>query len=170
MREKKNYELEDLTAEQFEELTNDWKRANNKGKPIEEAEEPNEDDLRDWIRSNQPCPATKRNGELCGSTIVSVSGYCFAHDPEAAEWRAMGGRAKSKKARARKKLRELGLEHMAESLEEMFDELRAGNATAADARAMTGIASTLMKLLEWASETDREPKTPKNGGWFPYDL
>ena len=120
-------------------------------------------------RKDPPCPAIKRNRDVCGSDRVGASGYCFAHDPESAEWRAMGGRAKSKKARARKKLRELGLEHMAEALEEMFDELHAGNAAPADARAMAGIASTMMKLVEWAAETDREPKTPGSTGWIPYE-
>ena len=120
-------------------------------------------------RKDEPCPAVKRNGEVCGSDRVSVSGYCFAHDPESASWRAMGGRAKSKKARARKKLKELGLDHMAESLEEMFDDLHAGNAAPADARAMAGIASTMMKLVEWAAETDREPKTPWYSEWMPYE-
>lgn len=169
MREKKNYELEDLTAEQFEELINDWKRANNKGKPIEEAEEPNEDDLRDWIRSNQPCPATKRNGEFCGATTVSASGYCFAHDPESAAWRAMGGRAKSRKARARKKLRELGLDQMVNGLREVFDELQAAPPSANNARAMAKIADTVMKMTETAAEIDKESKQPWNGGWTPYD-
>ncbi len=85
-------------------------------------------------READPCPAIKRSGEVCGSERVAASGYCFAHDPESAEWRAMGGRAKSKKARARKKLKELGLERLTESLEEMFDELHEGNAAPADAR------------------------------------
>ena len=164
------YKFGDMTRQELIELAREWSGRDTIFGDNQKIEEVSDQGLRNWLSRNQPCPATKRNGELCGSTLVSVSGYCFAHDPESAEWRAMGGRAKSKKARARKKLRELGLEHMAESLEEMFDELREGNATAADARAMAGIASTLMKLLEWAAETDREPKTPKNGGWFPYDL
>ena len=119
-------------------------------------------------REYGPCSAVKRNGQVCGSDRVSGSGYCFAHDPESAAWRARGGRAKAKKARARKKLKELGLDHMTETLEKMFDELHAGNAVAADARAMAGIASTMMKLVEWAAEKDREPKTPSSTGWIPY--
>ena len=166
---RKNYELEDLTAEQFEELANDWERAKNRGKPIEEVRDPGEDDLRNRDRRDPPCPATKRNGELCGSTTVSASGYCFAHDPDAAEWRAMGGRAKGKKARAQKKLRELGLGDMVKGLREVFDELQAAPPSANNARAMARIADTVMKMTEMAAEIDKEPKQPWNGGWTPYD-
>ncbi len=119
-------------------------------------------------RKDPPCPATKRNGEICGSTTVSASGYCFAHDPESAEWRAMGGRAKGKKARAQKKLRELGLDDMVKGLREVFDELQAAPPSANNARAMAKIADTIMKMTEMAAEIDKEPKQPWNGGWMPY--
>ncbi|MCY4654425.1 MAG: hypothetical protein OXC95_14830, partial [Dehalococcoidia bacterium] len=59
-------------------------------------------------RRKRSCPATKRNGELCEVTIVSASGYCFAHDPESAEWRGEGGRGGGKKRRGTKKKREGG--------------------------------------------------------------
>ncbi len=165
---RKKYQFEDLTQEQLAELTDDWKDSKNRGKPIEEAVEPNEDDLRAWLRRTQPCPATKRNGELCGSVVVSVSGYCFAHDPESAEWRAMGGRAKAKKVRAHKKLRELGLDDMVKGLREVFEELQAAPPSANNARAMAKIADTIMKMTEMAAEIDKEPKSPWNGGWMPY--
>ena len=97
-----SHKLEDLTKEQIVELIGDWKNFQQKKSPGEEVREPNEDELRNWAWRNPPCPAVKRNGEVCGSVRVSVSGYCFAHDPESAAWRAMGGRAKAKKARARK--------------------------------------------------------------------
>ena len=58
---------------------------------------------------------------------------------------------------------------MTATLEDVFDELHAGNAVAADARAMTGIATTMMKLLEWAAETNTESKTLWNEEWFPYE-
>ena len=134
--------------------------------PLEEIEEAH---LRSRLLRNLPCPAIKRDGEVCGSDRVSVSGYCFAHDPEAAGWRTMGGRAKAKKARARKKLKELGLDHMTESLEEVFDELRSGHIAPSDARAMARIADTVMKLTEWAAELDTDSQPTKNGGWIPYE-
>ena len=40
-------------------------------------------------RKDPPCPALKRYGDICGSDRVGATGYCFAHDPERAEWRAM---------------------------------------------------------------------------------
>ena len=134
--------------------------------PLEEVEDAL---LRSRLLRNLPCPAIKRDGEVCGSHRVSVSGYCFAHDPEAAGWRAMGGRAKAKRVRARKKLKELGLDHMTESLEEVFDELRSGHVAPAEARAMARIATTVMKLTEWAAELDTDSQPPKNGGWMPYE-
>ena len=165
---RRTYELEDLNMDQLMELAMDWREAELKRRPIEEVTEPGEEAMRALLERRQPCPGIKRDGLVCGSTRVSAdSGYCFAHDPKAAEWRAMGGRAKAKKARARKKLRELGLDHMTATLEDVFDELHAGNAVAADARAMTSIASTMMKLIEWAAETDRDLKTPEYDGWTP---
>ncbi len=165
---KKRIDLSGWTREQLLEQIGD--RMNyqlaRQGMTIEEVETVH---LRSWLVRNLPCPTVKRNGEVCGSDRVSVSGHCFAHDPEAASWRAMGGRAKAKKARARKKLKELGLDHMTEALEEVFDQLHETELSATNARAMAGIAATVMKLTEWAAELDRDPQPPKNGGWMPYE-
>ena len=58
--------------------------------------------------SETSCAATKRDGETCGSSRVTVSGYCFAHDPESVSWRAMGGKATARKRRATKWVRDAG--------------------------------------------------------------
>ena len=119
-------------------------------------------------RKRAPCPATKRNGEICGSTPVSASGYCFAHDPELAYARAAGGRAKGKKARAQKKLRELGLDDMVKGLREVFGELQAAPPSTNNARAMAKIADTIMKMTEMAAEIDKEPKPAWDDVWSAY--
>ena len=58
---------------------------------------------------------------------------------------------------------------MTEALEEVFDQLHETELSATNARAMAGIAATVMKLTEWAAELDRDPQPPKNGGWMPYE-
>ncbi len=124
--------------------------------------------LRTALLDYLPCPAIKRNGEVCAGLPVSATGYCFAHDPELAYARAAGGRAKGKKVRAQKKLRELGLDDMVKGLREVFNELQAAPPSANNARAMAKIADTIMRMTEMAAETDKEPKPARDGGWPPY--
>ena len=163
-----SHKLEDLSKEQRTELTDSWKEFQQRKNPGEAVREPNEDDLENWVWRHPPCPAIKRNGEVCGSVRVSVSGHCFAHDPESAVWRAMGGRAKAKKVRARKKLKELGLGDMIHGLHEVFEELQASPPSATNARAMAKLADTVMKMTEWASEADKEPSFPAYPEWTRY--
>ena len=99
-----------------------------------------------------PCPATKRNGEVCGSDRVGASGYCFAHDPESAEWRAMGGRARSKRKRAAKRMKEAGMEHLLDTLEETLAELRSGEGDPSSARAKAKVAETIWRIVNGADE------------------
>ena len=73
--------------------------------------------------TKDPCPAVKRDGELCGSVRVSASGYCFAHDPKSAEWRAMGGRARARKTRITKHMKDAGVDRLFEILDESFRKL-----------------------------------------------
>ena len=120
-------------------------------------------------REDKPCPEVKRNGEVCGSTRVSVSGYCFAHDPESAAWRAMGGRASSNRRRAIKRIKESGMGHILKMLEETLEELRSGEGNAEDARAMARVTETILKMAE-KSDDDEEleelVKWPTQ--WEPY--
>ena len=120
-------------------------------------------------REDKPCPATKRNGEVCGSTRVSGSGYCFAHDPESAAWRARGGRATSKNMRAIKRIRESGMGHILKMLEQTLEELRSGEGSAEDARAMARVTDTILKMAE-LSDGDEKKDDPFEWPtkWAPY--
>ena len=113
-------------------------------------------------RKDEPCPATKRNGEACGSIRVSASGYCFAHDPEAAAWRAKGGRAKSKRKRAAKRMKEAGMEHLLDTLEEALEELRSGEGDPSSARAKAKLAETIWRIVNGA---DDDAKTASEFRW-----
>ena len=120
-------------------------------------------------REDKPCPATKRNGEVCGSMRVSVSGYCFAHDPEAAAWRAKGGRGSSKRNRAVKRLKEAGMGNLLDTLEESLEGLRTGEEDNGDARAKARVAEAILKVANWSEdgeEDDLEVSWPTK--WEPY--
>ena len=122
-------------------------------------------------RRNRPCPAVKRNGEVCGSGIVSVSGYCFAHDPEAAAWREKGGRASAKKKRMAKRLRENGLGHVFDALDRAVRQLDSGEGNASDARAMARVADSMLRLMKRAEEeveAEAETGTGWPTKWQPY--
>ena len=120
-------------------------------------------------REDKPCPEVKRNGEVCGSTRVSVSGYCFAHDPEAALWRAKGGRSSSKRNRALKRLKESGMGHLMDTLEESLEGLRLGEEDRGDARAKARVAEAILRVLNWSGdeeESDSGFRWPTK--WEPY--
>ena len=90
--------------------------------------------------SKAPCPAVKRDGELCGSVRVSASGYCFAHDPQSVEWRAMGGRARARKTRATKHMKDAGVDRLFEILDESFRKLSTQGRSPANLQAMARTA------------------------------
>lgn len=163
-----SYNFRDMDREKLNELAREWSGKDTIWGNNEKIEEVSDESLRKWLSANQPCPAIKRNGEVCAGLPVSVAGYCFAHDPELAYARAAGGRAKGKKARAQKKLRELGLDDMVKGLREVFGELQAAPPSANNARAMAKIADTIMKMTEMAAEIDKEPKPAWDDGWSPY--
>ena len=119
----------------------------------------------------QPCPATKRNGEICNSTRISQSGFCFAHDPESLEWRRMGGYAKSEqhgKPRVRP-IKDPRLDSMANSLQEILAELGSQPPTPNSARAMARIVDSIARIIyRTAPSSDEEvtPLTPPS--WVDY--
>ena len=116
-----------------------------------------------------PCPAVKRNGEVCGSKRISVSGYCFAHDPEAAAWRAKGVEARRRKRQAKRRLREMGAVHLVDVLEEGLGGIASGEVSASDLRAMAGATDTIFRMMKWAEEDvkkDSEFRWPMEEG--PY--
>ena len=102
------------------------------------------------------CPAVKRDGELCGSVRVSASGYCFAHDPQSAEWRAMGGRARARKTRATKYMKDAGVDRLFEILDESFAKVNAQERTPANVQAMARTADVMMKLVKYAEKARKE--------------
>ena len=113
-------------------------------------------------RKDKLCPATKRNGEVCGSDRVGASGYCFAHDPESAEWRAMGGRASNKRKRALKKMKEVGMGHILDALEESLEGLRSGEEDAVDARAKVRVAEAIWRIV---NRVDDDVKAGSGARW-----
>ena len=114
-------------------------------------------------------PATKRNGEACGSKRVGASGYCFAHDPESAEWRARGNRANSRKNQAIRRLKEAGVGHLVKTMEDGLKGLDSGDVSASDLRAMSRATDTIFRMMKWADEdvkADSGTRWPTK--WEPY--
>ena len=103
-----------------------------------------------------PCPAVKRDGEVCGSVRVSASGYCFAHDPQSAEWRAMGGRARARKTRVTKHMKDAGVDRLFEILDESFRKLDAQERSPANLQAMARTADVMIKLAKHAEKVRKE--------------
>ncbi len=123
--------------------------------------------------SETSCAATKRDGETCGSSRVTVSGYCFAHDPESVSWRAMGGKATARKRRATKWVRDAGMGRLYDMLEESFFELSEQEVTPANLQAMARLSDTILKLVKWSKpEPDVldyiETELRKPPEWTPY--
>lgn len=108
----------------------------------------------------QPCPATKRNGDICNSTRISQSGFCFAHDPEAIEWRRMGGIARQQQRRESKIIKDGRLDSMVESLQETLNELSSQPATANTTRAMARLADTMAEIIYRTSKNKNSDVPP----------
>ena len=110
----------------------------------------------------QPCPATKRNGQICNSTRISQSGFCFAHDPEANSWRRMGGYARQRKAREARKLDEIEkvrdprLDSVVESLQESLSELAKESPTPSNIRAMARLADSIAQIIYHIADDPQE--------------
>ncbi len=98
-----------------------------------------------------------------------VLGYCFAHDPESAEWRAMGGRARSKRKRTMKRLRESDMGHVLEALEEALEELRSGEGDPSKARAKARVAESILRVMDWMEDGgERGSGVLRMRKWEPY--
>ena len=74
------YNFSDMTRQQLMELAREWSGKDTIFGNNEKIEEVSNEGLIRWLSRNQPCPATKRDGEVCAGLPVSGSGYCFAHD------------------------------------------------------------------------------------------
>ena len=120
---------------------------------------------------DETCPATKRDGGVCGSTRIGASGYCFAHDPESAEWREAGRRSNSKRRRAARRLKEAGVGHLVKMMEDGLKDLRSGEVSASDLQAMSRATDTIWRMMKWAeddlkADEDSGVKWPTK--WDPY--
>ena len=110
----------------------------------------------------QPCPATKRNGDICNSIRISQTGFCFAHDPEANQWRRMGGYARQRKAREAKELSEMAkvsdprLDSVVESLQESLNELGKESPTPNNIRAMARLADSIAQIIYHIADDSKE--------------
>jgi hypothetical protein len=86
----------------------------------------------------------RRDGQPC-SGKPTVSGWCVAHDPQANDWRARGGTARSNAHRAAKLLPSR-LRPIVEELELAFREVHKGMLEARTGQAMAAIASALVRV------------------------
>ncbi len=107
--------------------------------------------LSEGLVEKVPCPATKRNGEVCGSRRITASGHCFAHHPEAAKWRAMGGSATSSRRRMAKRMEDAGVAHLFNMLEEDFYKL-SENITPANVRTMAKLSEVMLKIVKFTEK------------------
>lgn len=128
--------------------------------------------LSEGLVEKVPCPATKRNGEVCGSTRITASGHCFAHHPEAAKWRAMGGSATSSRRRMAKRMEDAGVAHLFDMLEEDFYKL-SENITPANVRMMAKLSEVMLKIVKFTEKYGNDSDFMDMGWedseeWTPY--
>jgi hypothetical protein len=95
-------------------------------------------------RNPQLCSASRRDGMPCTGKPLA-SGFCFAHDPHAGEWRRKGGQQRANGERAVKRLPSR-LRPLVEGLETAFAQVLAGKLDAAQARALASLASSLLEV------------------------
>ena len=104
------------------------------------------------------CPATRRDGGRCQSTVLLASGYCHTHDPARraamAEARAKGGRQKATTARLGR-LVPATLKPVLATLLEALDEVRGEDGqppalSPAQAQAMASLARAAVAVYQVA--------------------
>lgn len=104
------------------------------------------------------CSGTRIDGQPCESQIVTGSGYCFSHDPDAAEDRTRarrrGGLASSAVSRTRR-LAPAALRDVYVVLEAALGEVHAGVLTAAQATAMASLARAMCQVLSVGEMEER---------------
>ena len=100
------------------------------------------------------CIATKKNGNACQGRPILESNHCVAHHPEASTWRSQGGRAKSNIERAHARFPE-GLKPIVGGLIEAFEQTHTGALEPRAAQAMSSVASSLIRVAEFALLTER---------------
>jgi hypothetical protein len=93
------------------------------------------------------CQATRKDGTPCEGKPIGDTGCCFAHQPEAREWKAKGGRNRSNAARSYRSLPER-LKPAAEMLSRAMDETRDGTMEPRVATALAALAGALVRVVQ----------------------
>ena len=105
----------------------------------------------------RPCPAVKLNGEVCDSPRINQTGYCFAHDPESHEWRRLGAIATRKKyLREKEGPGDPRIRAATAALQEAIEELRSQPITPNSARALSGLAGAMTRIVQATADADEE--------------
>lgn len=94
----------------------------------------------------QQCIANKVDGTRCTAWAI-LNGYCVGHQPNSAECRAKGGRNRSTKARADKKL-PVRIRQIVILLEKALLEVYQGQLSARQASAMASLGGAICKAYE----------------------
>jgi hypothetical protein len=91
------------------------------------------------------CPAITRSGQPCRAR-ATANGWCVAHTPAAAEWRAKGGRATRRSERAARLL-PARLQPVAALLDTALREVYEGTLEPKQATAMAALAGALVRVV-----------------------
>ena len=65
--------FKEMDRGQLNELAREWSGKDTIWGNNEKIEEVSDESLRKWLSANQPCPAIKRNGDVCAGLPVSAS-------------------------------------------------------------------------------------------------
>lgn len=108
--------------------------------------------------SDQPaervrCRAMRRDNQPCKGTAIA-NGLCFAHQPEAGEWRVKGGQASSNAARSIKAMPER-LKPVAELLSVAMARTFNGTLKPQQATAIAALASAFCRVVQTGELEER---------------
>ena len=93
------------------------------------------------------CVAQRSDGEACSGRPVQGTDRCFAHHPEAREWRRKGGRRSSNAARAASRLSP-DLAAVSRMLFDTLGEVHDGTLGPRQATAMSTVSAALIRVIE----------------------
>jgi hypothetical protein len=93
------------------------------------------------------CPALTRGGQRCRGHPLPTTGLCFAHSPQSGVWRAQGGHATSRAAKA-ERLLPSRLRPVVEGLERAFAAVEAEQMDARTGTALATIAAAIVRTVQ----------------------
>lgn len=99
------------------------------------------------------CRAIRRDNQPCKGTAIA-NGLCFAHQPQAEEWRVKGGQASSNAARSMKAMPER-LRPVAELLSVSMVRTFAGTLKPQQATAIAALASAYVRVIQTGELEER---------------